>query len=131
MIHEKEFRLAVYQNGLEASLRAVVWRHLLNVYPKKDDVGMTGQERILYTKQLAEKYYAMKTAWLEKFKTGRIGETLRTIANAVRKDVLRTDRTHEFYAGDDDKNKNVLALFYLLVTYGLTHPETGYCQGNK
>lgn len=129
LMHEKSFRLCVYQNGLEPSLRAVVWRHLLNVYPKKDDVGMSGKERIAYTKRLAEKYYSLKKSWLNKFKLGYIHETLRLIANAVRKDVVRTDRTHEFYAGDDDQNQNVLSLFYLLVTYALTHPEIGYCQG--
>ena len=46
----------------------------------------------------------------------------------VKKDVLRTDRTHPFYAGSDDSG-NVLSLFNLLVTYALTHPDVSYCQG--
>jgi hypothetical protein len=50
------------------------------------------------------------------------------VANMVKKDVLRTDRTHTYYAGSDD-NKNVLSLFNLLVTYAVTHPDVLYCQG--
>lgn len=46
----------------------------------------------------------------------------------VRKDVLRTDRLHAFYAGSDD-NQNIGALFNLLTTYALNHPKVSYCQG--
>lgn len=46
----------------------------------------------------------------------------------VRKDVLRTDRLHSFYAGSDD-NQNIASLFNILTTYALNHPAVSYCQG--
>lgn len=50
------------------------------------------------------------------------------LANMVKKDVLRTDRMHQFYAGRDD-NQNIEALFNILMTYALNHPSVSYCQG--
>lgn len=46
----------------------------------------------------------------------------------VKKDVLRTDRLHPFYAGSDD-NQNIASLFNILTTYALNHPSVSYCQG--
>jgi hypothetical protein len=46
--------------------------------------------------------------------------------NMVRKDVLRTDRQHGFYAGEG--NHNVTSLFNILTTYALNHPSVSYCQ---
>uniref|UniRef100_A0A914XLH4 Rab-GAP TBC domain-containing protein n=1 Tax=Plectus sambesii TaxID=2011161 RepID=A0A914XLH4_9BILA len=124
---EKRFRQAVYQGGVEPSLRPVVWRFLLDVYP----VGLTGEQRIEYCKALANKYAVQKASWQNRLKRGRFAdEHLRYVANAVRKDVIRTDRSHPFFAGGgDDDNENVLALFNLLYTYALCHPSVGYCQG--
>ncbi|XP_039196143.1 TBC1 domain family member 25 isoform X2 [Crotalus tigris] len=42
-----ELRLRIFHGGVEPSLRKVVWRYLLNVYPD----GLTGQERMDYMKQ--------------------------------------------------------------------------------
>ena len=46
----------------------------------------------------------------------------------VKKDVLRTDRLHPFYAGSDE-NQNIASLFNILTTYALNHPSVSYCQG--
>ena len=48
------------------------------------------------------------------------------ITNMVRKDVLRTDRQHKFYSGEDNQNINVL--YNILTTFALHHPSVGYCQ---
>jgi hypothetical protein len=37
------------------------------------------------------------------------------VTSMVRKDVLRTDRHHRFYAGSDD-NQNIASLFNILTT---------------
>ena len=37
------------------------------------------------------------------------------VTSMVRKDVLRTDRHHKFYAGSDD-NQNIASLFNILTT---------------
>lgn len=113
LVKPELFRLAVYQGGVESSLRPVVWRHLLNIYPPH----MAGQERIAYCKRLAEQYNELKRAWQKQLKQGVVSEEMRMVANMVRKDVLRTDRTVEFYSVQSeseeeaaDCNVNVLAL---------------------
>ncbi|XP_023342780.1 uncharacterized protein LOC111712415 isoform X2 [Eurytemora carolleeae] len=58
---------------------------------------------------------------------GRITDDVKTVINMVRKDVLRTDRQHPFYAGEG--NHNVTSLFNILTTYALNHPSVSYCQG--
>jgi hypothetical protein len=57
---------------------------------------------------------------------GRITDDVKTVMNMVRKDVLRTDRQHGFYAGEG--NHNVTSLFNILTTYALNHPSVSYCQ---
>ena len=54
-------------------------------------------------------------------------DEIRMVMGMVRKDVLRTDRLHPFYAGED--NANGTALFNLLVTFAVTHPRLSYWQG--
>ena len=124
LVQPQQFRLAVYQGGVEPSLRKVVWRHILNVYPQ----GMSGRERFEYFKRKSDEYYKLRDEWRNLFTKGTETEEVKYVTNMVKKDVLRTDRTHEHYAGDDDSG-NVLALFNILVTYALTHPDVSYCQG--
>jgi TBC1 domain family member 25 len=60
--------------------------------------------------------------------SGNIAGELAYVTSMVRKDVLRTDRLHPFYAGSDE-NQNIAALFNILTTYALNHPDVSYCQG--
>jgi hypothetical protein len=55
----RELRIAVYRRGVEPSLRKVVWKHLLNVYPS----GLTGQQRIDFMKLKCETYCQMRNLW--------------------------------------------------------------------
>lgn len=115
-----ELRLRIFHGGVEPSLRKVVWRYLLNVYPD----GLTGQERIDYMKRKTREYEQLKGEW----KARASPEDLDFIQSNVLKDVLRTDRTHPYYAGSDD-NPHLRALHELLTTYAVTHPQISYCQG--
>jgi hypothetical protein len=124
MVKPEELRLSIYQGGIEASLRRVVWRHLLNIFP----AGLSGKERFDYMKTKENEYYKLRDHWKEYFKNGSLSEEIRHVATMVKKDVLRTDRTHKFYSGNDD-NKNLIMLFHILVTYAVTHPDVSYCQG--
>ncbi|KAK3103717.1 hypothetical protein FSP39_021297, partial [Pinctada imbricata] len=124
MVKPEEFRLSIYQGGIEPSLRRVTWRHLLNLFPH----GMSGRERFDYMKNKEQEYYKLRDQWQRYVKNGNLSEEIKYVTTMVKKDVLRTDRTHKFYSGADD-NKNLLALFNMLVTYALTHPEISYCQG--
>ena len=135
LISPRELRLVIYQGGIEPQLRKVVWKHLLGVYPS----GLNGKERLEYMRQKSNEYEALKVAWTKIFeKGGKFStspcydgegsgmEQLKRVTNMVRKDVLRTDRQHRFYAGDG--NENVTALFNILTTYSLNHPSVAYCQ---
>ena len=57
---------------------------------------------------------------------GKVTEEIKMVTNMVRKDVLRTDRQHKFYAGEN--NENITVLYNILTTFALHHPSVGYCQ---
>ncbi|KAM3618027.1 uncharacterized protein V6R79_014276 [Siganus canaliculatus] len=116
----EELRLRIYHGGVEPSLRKVVWRYLLNVYPD----GLSGQERMDYMKRKTREYDQLKREW-----TARVSlEDLEFIRGNVLKDVLRTDRAHPYYAGSED-SPHLTALTGLLTTFAITHPQISYCQG--
>ncbi|CAH2104444.1 unnamed protein product [Euphydryas editha] len=119
-----KLREVIYCGGIEPSLRKVVWKHILNVYPD----GMTGKERMDYIKRKANEYYALRTQWKDCMQKGKVNADLAYVTSMVRKDVLRTDRHHNFYAGSDD-NQNIASLFNILTTYAIYHPTVSYCQG--
>ncbi|KAJ3586540.1 hypothetical protein NHX12_012937 [Muraenolepis orangiensis] len=116
----EELRLRIYHGGVEPSLRKVVWRYLLNVYPG----GLSGQERMDYMKRKTREYDQLKGEWGTRVSR----EELDFIRGNVLKDVLRTDRTHPYYAGSED-SPHLTALTDLLTTFAITHPQISYCQG--
>ncbi|XP_075439777.1 TBC1 domain family member 25 [Ascaphus truei] len=116
----EDLRLRIYHGGVEPSLRKVVWRYLLNVYPD----GLSGLRRMEYMKCKTREYYQLKSEWKERCSL----EDLDFIRGNVLKDVLRTDRTHPYYAGSED-SPHLQALHDLLATYAVTHPLVSYCQG--
>ena len=120
----EQFRLCVYRGGIEPSLRKVVWRHLLNIYPE----GLNGRVRFEYLRMKSAEYLRLRGEWREPFLHGNATDEVLGITLMVKKDVRRTDRAHSFYAGADD-NANLESLFNVLVTFALTHPDVSYCQG--
>ncbi|XP_065164957.1 TBC1 domain family member 25 [Atheta coriaria] len=124
ILYAKQLRSEIYLGGIDPSLRKVVWKFILNVYPD----GMTGKERMDYIKKKAAEYLALKEVWRNAIAQGPVVGELAYTTGMVRKDVLRTDRHHPFYAGSDD-NQNIAALFNILTTYALNHPKVSYCQG--
>ena len=119
LVYPQPFRLAVYQSGVEPSLRKVVWRHLLNIYPG----SLNGRERFDYLRRKSNEYFRLRDEWLIR----QSDDAVRIVATMVRKDVLRTDRLHPFYAGEN--NANGTSLFNLLVTFAVAHPRLSYWQG--
>ncbi|XP_014474422.1 PREDICTED: TBC1 domain family member 25 isoform X3 [Dinoponera quadriceps] len=124
VVHSKELRAVIYFGGIEPSLRKVVWKHILNVYPE----GMSGRERMDYMKRKAQEYQNLRERWRALVQKGQNVGDLGYVTGMVRKDVLRTDRHHKFYGGSDD-NQNTASLFNILTTYALNHPSVSYCQG--
>ncbi|XP_055549256.1 uncharacterized protein LOC129732412 isoform X2 [Wyeomyia smithii] len=124
IVESEQLRKVIYLGGIDPSLRRVVWKHILNVYPD----GMTGRERMDYMKKKSGEYFRLRDIWRTAVQQGNIVGELAYVTSMVRKDVLRTDRLHPFYAGGDD-NQNIASLFNVLTTYALNHPAVSYCQG--
>lgn len=124
VVDPAQLRKVIYLGGIDPSLRRVIWKHILNVYPE----GMTGRERMDYMKKKSGEYYKLRDVWRTAVQQGNIVGELAYVTSMVRKDVLRTDRLHPFYAGSDD-NQNIASLFNVLTTYALNHPAVSYCQG--
>jgi hypothetical protein len=124
VIHSAKLRRTIYLGGIEPSLRKVVWKHILNVYPE----GMSGRERMDYMKRKSQEYYTLRDRWRILVQKGQNVSDLSHVTSMVMKDVLRTDRHHKFYGGSDD-NQNTASLFNILTTYALNHPSVSYCQG--
>jgi len=107
----RELRYACYHGGIEPGLRKVVWKHLLNVYPE----GLSGNGRIEYIRAKSKEYYELRDMWKSAVQNGQVSEDIMCVSNMVRKDVLRTDRHLQFFAGQDD-NQNIAILFNILTT---------------
>lgn len=67
IIESKELRAVIYFGGIEPSLRKVVWKHILNVYPD----GMSGRERMDYMKRKAQEYTNLRDAWKNLMQNGQ------------------------------------------------------------
>ncbi|CAF1044932.1 unnamed protein product [Adineta steineri] len=122
LIHVNELRQAIFEGGIEPSYRKVVWRHLLNIFP----LNITGLERIDYLKRIEIKYKTLRKRWMDE---EHQNENIRLTMRTIEKDVSRTDRAFGFYADSGDGYENVQALFHILMTYCVSHPNTTYCQG--
>jgi len=123
LVRPRELRIVVYKGGVEPQLRKVAWKHLLGVYPP----GLDGRQRLDYMRQKSVEYDKLKNTWIQVIADGKVTEEIKMVTNMVRKDVLRTDRQHKFYSGEN--NENINALYNILTTFALHHPSVGYCQG--
>jgi len=68
IIRPKELRYACYHGGIEPSLRKVVWKHLLNVYPD----GLTGNGRLDYIRNKSKEYYDLRDVWKNAVQDGQV-----------------------------------------------------------
>ncbi|CAH0750484.1 unnamed protein product [Diatraea saccharalis] len=114
----------IFRGGVAHSIRQTVWKYLLDYYPWH----MThAQLRVLHKKK-TEEYFSMKLQWrsMTEGQESRFTE-YRDRKSLVEKDVNRTDRTHPFFAGDD--NPNLVVLSDILMTYVMYNFDLGYVQG--
>ena len=91
-------------------------------------LDLNGKERYEYLQRKSKEFLLLRDAWKNEYSKGIVSEELKFITSMVRKDVIRTDRTHSFFKGRDD-NKNTESLFDILCTYSSNHPDVSYCQG--
>ncbi|KRX36588.1 TBC1 domain family member 25 [Trichinella murrelli] len=118
-----QFRLRIFQGGCEPRLRRIVWPILLGVFP----AGLTSAQRHACMLQLRRVYFHLRHSWYQRLP--KVRAEMRWMMNSIRKDVIRTDREHPFYAGDEWSNAGLTSLFNILTTYALFHPQVSYCQG--
>ncbi|KAH8378283.1 hypothetical protein KR093_010526 [Drosophila rubida] len=114
----------IFRGGIVPSLRAEVWKYLLNYYQWSD----TQLERIERRKQKSMEYYKMKAQWLAMTQAQESNFSgYRDRKCQIEKDVKRTDRTQQFFAGED--NPNLALLQGILMTYVMYNFDLGYVQG--
>lgn len=61
-----KLRKVIFFGGVEPSLRRVVWKHILNVYPK----GLNGYQRMTFVRRKAELYYDLRDIWQKALNQG-------------------------------------------------------------
>lgn len=114
----------VFKGGVSHPLRFVVWKFLLGYYPwdaTTDDINEL-------QKRKRTEYFQMKNQWttMTKEQEDRFAD-FRERKSLIEKDVNRTDRTMEFFAGDG--NSNLKVLNDILMTYVMYNFDLGYVQG--
>ncbi|XP_031770753.1 TBC1 domain family member 15 isoform X3 [Galleria mellonella] len=114
----------IFRGGVAHSIRKQVWKYLLDYYPWH----MTHAELKALQKKRTDEYYCMKLQWrsMTEGQESRFTE-YRDRKSLVEKDVNRTDRTHPFFAGDN--NPNLETLQDILMTYVMYNFDLGYVQG--
>ncbi|CAG4999604.1 unnamed protein product [Parnassius apollo] len=114
----------IFRGGVAHSIRHAVWKYLLDYYPW----SMSHSEIKNLQRRKTEEYFSMKLQWrsMTEGQELRFSE-YRDRKSLVEKDVNRTDRTHPFYAGDN--NPNLVVLQDILMTYVMYNFDLGYVQG--
>lgn len=117
-------RQLIFRGGVALSIRQSVWKYLLDYFPWH----MSHVELKALQRKRTEEYFCMKLQWrsMTEGQEARFSE-FRDRKSLVEKDVNRTDRTHTFFAGDN--NPNLLVLHDILMTYVMYNFDLGYVQG--
>lgn len=114
----------IFRGGIEHVLRSEVWKYLLNYY----DFDMTTEQKIQHRNRKSQEYYQMKLQWLSMSQTQEKNfADYRERKCQIEKDVKRTDRTQEYFAGDENPNLGILQ--DILMTYVMYNFDLGYVQG--
>lgn len=110
--------------GICNDIRAEVWKYLLEL----DFWDYTSAQRDERRASKTQEYFQMKLQWLTITRIQEHNFTgYRERKCQIEKDVKRTDRTYEFFAGDD--NPNLAKLQDILMTYVMYNFDLGYVQG--
>ncbi|XP_055641100.1 TBC1 domain family member 15 [Toxorhynchites rutilus septentrionalis] len=114
----------IFKGGINNDIRAEVWKYLLEL----DFWDHTTAQRDERRGSKTQEYFQMKLQWLTITPTQEHNFTgYRERKCQIEKDVKRTDRTYEFFAGDD--NPNLAKLQDILMTYVMYNFDLGYVQG--
>ncbi|CAL8088442.1 unnamed protein product [Orchesella dallaii] len=119
-----EIRKIVFYGGVEPMIRKHVWPILLGVYDSKS----TYEERQYQFSEKTCYYNRMKMQWAtvsedqeERF------SPFRDFKSLIEKDVSRTDRTLDYFKGENSRGTDILR--NILMTYMMYNFNLGYVQG--
>ncbi|CAO3589695.1 unnamed protein product [Absidia cylindrospora] len=124
----------IFQGGLHADIRIEAWKFLLGIYPWESSFD----EREAIRRSKAEEYFDIKAKWFNDMET-RNTKQFMDEKHRIDKDVHRTDRNIDFFAGEDlpnpdpqmvvGTNENLEIMKDILVTYNFHNTTLGYVQG--
>ncbi|XP_077022274.1 TBC1 domain family member 16 isoform X2 [Tamandua tetradactyla] len=119
---EYKLRKAIFFGGIDVSIRGEVWPFLLRYYSHES----TSEEREALRVQKRREYRDIQRRRLsmspEEHRT-----FWRNVQFTVDKDVVRTDRSNQFFRGEG--NPNVESMRRILLNYAVYNPAIGYSQG--
>ncbi|XP_051491107.1 TBC1 domain family member 16 isoform X2 [Apus apus] len=121
---EEEYKLqkAIFFGGIDISIRGEVWPFLLHYYSYES----TSEEREALRLQKRKEYFEIQEKRLSMTPEEQ-KEFWRNVQFTVDKDVVRTDRSNQFFRGED--NPNVETMRRILLNYAVFNPTIGYSQG--
>ncbi|XP_006886227.1 PREDICTED: TBC1 domain family member 16 isoform X2 [Elephantulus edwardii] len=121
---EEEYKLrkAIFFGGIDVSIRGEVWPFLLRYYSHES----TSEEREALRAQKRKEYSEIQQRRLSMAPEAQ-REFWRRVQFTVDKDVVRTDRSKQFFRGEG--NPNVESMRRILLNYAVYNPAIGYSQG--
>ncbi|KAL6102880.1 tbc1d16 [Pungitius sinensis] len=121
---EEEYKLrkAIFFGGIDPSIRGEVWPFLLHYYT----YDSTSLQREAWRLQKRSLYHDIQQRRLS-MSPEEHSEFWRKVQFTVDKDVVRTDRSNNFFRGEN--NPNVEIMRRTLLNYAVFNPDMGYCQG--
>jgi len=116
-------RKTIFFAGVDPSIAHEVWPFLLHLYPF--DSTFEQREQIRHNKYLHyQRIRARREAAVHDAEQTQFFHDVQAI---IEKDVVRTDRTHPYFKGDDNPNLRVMK--EILMNYAAYCPMMGYNQG--
>ncbi|EIE92219.1 hypothetical protein RO3G_17026 [Rhizopus delemar RA 99-880] len=129
-----EVKRMIFQRGLEPDVRIEAWKFLLGIFSWQSSMD----EREAIRQSRVDAYYRLKAVWFDDIEIRKTKE-FQDEKHRIDKDVHRTDRTQEAFAGEDmpnpdpdmvvGTNPNLETMKDILVTYNFYNTELGYVQG--
>ncbi|KAK1330758.1 hypothetical protein QTO34_008696 [Cnephaeus nilssonii] len=113
---------AIFFGGIDVSIRGEVWPFLLRYYRPES----TSEEREALRAQKRQEYAEIEQRRLS-MTPEEHREFWRNVQFTVDKDVVRTDRSSQFFRGEG--NPNVESMRRILLNYAVYSPAIGYSQG--
>lgn len=114
----------VFHGGIEPTLRKEVWKYVLGYF----DWNLSAEQCTQLRNRKSQEYFQMKLQWLSMSQAQEKNfSDYRDRKCQIEKDVKRTDRTQEYFAGED--NAHLGQLQDILMTYVMYNFDLGYVQG--